>query len=541
MRISITDLDSIGIIFDQSPWELPLAAWTSGLNVRFANGGVERFLGHETYVTPEIDPLWLINTPTTELDYWVYAGKEEVYCFLWNDTGGDHTNITRADLPGSPPVPQPYDGAVSTWTGGILNGIPVINDGSVGNPPQAWNPPDADTLLVDLPNWPAGYRCKALRVYRNYLVAMDIIKGGERYPHLVLWSHSADPGTLPDSWDISDTTKEAGELALAETPGEILDSVLLRNTNIIYKSDATYTMQYQGGSYVFKFDMFLRTQGMLARHCARPMKINGDQHLVLGYDDLFVHNGNDAQSILTKRLRQALMSSIDTENYGNCFLVPLPKRDEMWVCYPQMGSTYADMALVWNWVDNTFTFRELPSVAFGELGRLDADPGQQWDPDSEEWNLDQTIWDWAPYTPVTREILLAKPGTALNIFAADRTLQFNGLDYTSYVERIGIAVIGKSYSTGKPIVDTEKVKLCREVWPRIEGPDGEIIQVFIGSQMERNDPVHWQGPMNYVIGASRKLDCLISGKLLAIRFKSVRPIYWKLTGYDLDIVPLGGY
>ena len=48
--------------------------------------------------------------------------------------------------------------------------------------------------------------------------SLELIKrGAVDLPHTVLWSSLTDPGAVPDSYDVNDLTKEAGEFPLAET------------------------------------------------------------------------------------------------------------------------------------------------------------------------------------------------------------------------------------------------------------------------------------------------------------------------------------
>ena len=69
------------------------------------------------------------------------------------------------------------------WTGGIIAGIPVINNGI--SPPQMWNLPDPDQGLDELTAWPAGYTCRTMRVFKNYLIAANVHDGLNRFPTLI--------------------------------------------------------------------------------------------------------------------------------------------------------------------------------------------------------------------------------------------------------------------------------------------------------------------------------------------------------------------
>jgi hypothetical protein len=50
-----------------------------------------------------------------------------------------------------------------------------------------------------------------IRSYNNFLIALGIKKSGVSYPHLILWSTRADPGSMPATWAIADTTADAAK------------------------------------------------------------------------------------------------------------------------------------------------------------------------------------------------------------------------------------------------------------------------------------------------------------------------------------------
>ena len=76
--LRVTDLASVGIVTDVDPTTLPPGAWTAGENVRFSDGGVEKFLGHKSFATPSVAPYYLLPTTKATTLYWVYAGLDNV-------------------------------------------------------------------------------------------------------------------------------------------------------------------------------------------------------------------------------------------------------------------------------------------------------------------------------------------------------------------------------------------------------------------------------------------------------------------------------
>ena len=117
MLKTIQLLGQVGINKDTQAQELPDNAWSDGANVRFRNGAIERMKGDQrVFDAPVSAPYWLqpYNTATTQ--YWIHACLNAVYA----DDGTTRLNIT--------PATAPTGGIDDRWTGGVLNGVLVMNN-----------------------------------------------------------------------------------------------------------------------------------------------------------------------------------------------------------------------------------------------------------------------------------------------------------------------------------------------------------------------------------------------------------------------------
>jgi hypothetical protein len=119
--------------------------------------------------------------------------------------------------------------------------------------------------FANLTGWDATWRCKSLRPFKQYIVALDVTKAGTRYANMVKWSAAAVPGALPTSWDATDATKDAGEQDIAETTDVLIDQLQLGDINVLYKERSMYAMQYIGQPFVWRFYRLPGEVGMLAR------------------------------------------------------------------------------------------------------------------------------------------------------------------------------------------------------------------------------------------------------------------------------------
>jgi hypothetical protein len=507
--LRVTDLGAIGIVSDVDPTTLPPGAWTAGKNVRFSDGGVEKFLGHQSFATPSVTPYYLVPTTKSTTLYWVYPGLDKVYSF----DGSTHADITRAA--------GDYTGAAGDlWNGGVLNGVLVLNNGK--DAPQMWTGAVLSALTWDATTTWAdkGYTAKVIRPYRNFLVALDFNTGTTRYPQTVYWSDRADPLTVPGDWDFADPANEAGQNELASTPGYCIDAEALRDALVIYKDDAIHTMQEVGGKFVHTFREVSKTTGILAQRCAKEFF---GKHFVFGNDDCYVHDGQSIESVASRRIRRELYSAIDPTYYTRSFVVRNFSKSEMWCCFHETGSASISRAAVWNWKDGTWGHRELPAcphIGYGVL--FDSSDPVSWSADPNSWDSDTTTWDSRAYNPATQKLVAA---SASDLFEMDATPQFDGVNVTSYIERTGLVLDG---------LDT--VKHVRAIYPRSSAAS---LQVYIGAQIDFNAGYAWEGPYTFTPSTDSKVDVRSTGRLHAVRFVFPGGTVGDLQGYDLEYTPVG--
>lgn len=512
--VKVQQVGSIGVNRDLSAHELPPAAWTDASNIRFLDGMASQFLGHgEVYNSPSYVPQHVLPCTIAGARYWIYSSAAKTHCVTITAGAAVHTDLTHA---------TPRTGVVNQWTSTLLSGIPILNVGDIAKVPMSWDLNTANKF-VDLANWPASTYCKSLRAYKSYLIALNITKTTTNYPFMVKWSHPADPGSVPSSWDQTDPTKDAGEYDLAEGADPIIDGLQLRDSFMIYKESSVWRMDYVGGQFVFRFSKVLGTSGALNRNCI--VEIDGF-HAVLTGSDVIVHDGQSATSVLDKQTRRYLFQNIDVNNIGLCFVFKNPFFNEVFICYPSVGSSVCNMAMVWNYKDKTITFRTLPNVNHAASGPVDNGLQGLWSQDSDSWASDLTLWDGPDYVPSTARTILAS--TAQKLYMLDSAASFDAVLPSSYLERRGL-------SFGAP----EKIKLVRGIRPRIVGNTGDTVSIKIGSS---NDPYldpTYGTTMTHTIGTTIANDCLVSGRYISVRFETGTAYQWRLDSYDLDVVEGG--
>ena len=509
--VTIPSAGQFGLVKDQPPHELAVNAWSSAENVRFRDNCIERIEGEaQVYDTPSVTPYWVTPYSTTDKRYIAHFGLAKAYV----DDGTTRTEITGTAPTGS---------ADDRWSGGAFNGFLIANNGV--DQPMYWDGNTANNLTT-LTGWDATVRAAVMVPFKNYLVALDITKSGTRYPHMVKVSSAADPGTLPTSWDETDPTVDTYENDLAETPDLLVDALPLGASLIVYKERSMYSMTYIGGQYIWQLSRIPGDAGMLARGCGVNTPMG---HVVLTAGDVILHSGQGPQSIIDGKVRRWLFNTMNSTAYRKSFLVANAARNEVWICFPQGSATACNIALIWNWKDNTFTTRTLNNVTFGCSGQVTATAGDAvWSGDSESWESDVTVWDQSAFPPSESRVILCT--TAPNLVMVDSGNEFAGTSFTASAEKLGNA-----------FDDHSSVKLVRSVIPRVDGTSGQTLYIQLGSTMDPETPYVWSDAVPYVIGTDYKADTFASGRYIGVRFYSTAAFRWRVRSWDYDLVKRGRY
>lgn len=530
MILRIETLGEHGIVTDLQPWQLPPNALNDGSNVRFNDGKAIRFLGHKEAFDPEDDlgadwdgglgsQIYHLLPVAEGADYyWIFGGRKVVG--VYSNSSGVSKDISNAGFSFTA-----TDNTVD-WTSCIIGGIPVLNNGV--DVPQMWDldfsTPGRLTNLTDFENH--ADKCGALRAYKNYLVALDITKSGTRYPSLVKWSDSSALGSVPASWDETDATTDAGENELAGTRTDVnvgvaLDCMTLRDSNIIYRDDSIWSMNFVGGTFVFEFRKIYSAQGMLARRCMAEFE---GKHFVVGQSDVFVHDGANFNSVIDTRRKDALYADIDPDYFDKTYVFANYPISEMWICYVSRssGNTRPNKAYVWNWRHKTWGIRDLPSnTAHIEGGIVDTqDTTDLWSQSDGTWADWDVEWGNLGFSPQR-----AFPAIATTIMSkGDVTNQFGGSNFTSSMCRQDLQ-----------IGEQDEFVRIKAVYPRITGA---TVSIDIGSQMAPGGEIRWQGFRNFTPGVDQKINVRTTGTHLAYKIQSSSDDYWEMSGMDIEYEPV---
>ena len=510
MRQSIDNL-ATGISPDLPDWNLPDGAWSDSRNVRYRDGAVEKMRGHEEiWGDLSATAIWAAPISDGSNYFWVYGSTTALYA----TDGTTHANVSSATYTA---------GLDLAWSGGAYNGYMVANCGT--SPPQTWVPSLANKF-TELANWPATTLCQVLRPFRNYLVALRVSESGSYNPRLLRWSSSALPGGLPNTWDYTDPSYDAGRVELAQTGDLLVDCLALRDFNIIYKEQHTWLMEFIGGFDVFGFRQLFSNVGMLTENCGAAFSTN---HLVLTDNDIVVHDGNQVQSVANNRLRSWLFSRINTSRYKRSFVVANHRAREIWICIPEAGYDYPNLAVIWNWQDDKWYVRDLSQplsyaatgVVSGTAVTFDADtPG----------TFDGGVgsFDEESYSAFEQRLVMLNASSP-TAYQADSGELYGGVTPTCYALR-------RSINLGRDIFRTSRLM---RIFPKVLGTPGDTLRIRIGVRDAIDASVAWQGPYIYTIGVDHKVDVRVNGRVVDIQFEYIGTNTFRLFSFDLEYEPQG--
>lgn len=498
----------LDVNFDLQAIELPDNTLSFVKNARYDNNAFCRTNGHFRVFDSGMlfDPYFALGVRQPLGYSWVYAGATAIGVV---DISGVHNDIT--------PVAGVSASYADNWVGGIINGVPYLS--SPTSNPIFWDGV-VSNKMVDITGWPANTKAKAIRTYRNFLIALDLTESSVEYPNRIRWSSSAEAGDIPQSWDETAPALDAGFISLGGTEGALIDCLPLYENNIIYKNNSTYIMSYTGGQQLFSFRELFQDVGIIGRNCAAYFK---GKHAVFTQDDLIVHDGRTARSIVDKRLRNFIFNSIHPSFMSQSFVVPYHKKDEIWFCFPSgagsggaSGSGVADTAVIWNYKDDKCSLRDLQDSPYIGVGVIDKTSAiVDWDTDTEPWDFDTSVWNEQLSGSVSQELLMCS-GSYLH--KIDDGTTFDGEDYPSVIERLSMPITE----------DYSRVKLIKSLRPHFTGSSGSVIKIRVGGQMNVDDPISWGQEQDFIVGVDDRFYTFVKGLYLSISISSDSGSKWAL-------------
>lgn len=531
-KIPLAKLGSVGLVTDLRGMEMPPEALSYAHNVRLRAGGITRIEGEREIFdqNPLVPPYFLLPWEDNYSLKYIYGNETK----LALSDGSTSSDVTRAS--GAYTATEPF------WQGGVLTTLPYCNNAV--DAPQGWD--TTTSRFVDLPNWPAGTTCGVLRDFKSVMFAGNLVESGVKKPASIMWSHPAVPGAFPSSWDYTDDTKLTGFYTLAGDTGAVVDFVPLGEMLVAYTEKSTWIIRLVGGQYVFSSNKFLRRFGALAVNCVVEVS---KKHYVFSQNDILVHDGSRAESLITDRIRDALFTDFDTQYRKKARAFPDYRKQEVWFCIPTEGSNgKLTKAYIYNYKYNTWCTRDLDDVVEGASCLVSYDTPVPMDSLAGTFDSQSRVMDSNTSNLAEEWLVLVRPKSYVDgsgntvvqrgFLQVDYGTDFSGTPFTAIVKREDLPVAGIDRRK-QVVLDPATVKYLRSAYPRISGSQGTKVDFFFGVQHQLSHGVAWSGPFKFELGKDTRLDPELSGNFLAYRVEFPEGAMVTFEGMDLELEVVG--
>lgn len=420
------------------------------------------------------DPFHLLNLSLNTFNWWMLFGASTIY-------GVETTNSNNISMAGQIAVSNPFE-----WDSTLLNGIPIFTNGK--NLLSYWVGAGG-TPAATLTGWPVGTVCHAVAAFKFHIFALNIDGPGGTFTNQVKWSDAAAPGAIPTTWTPG-AANEAGDLILADTPGQCVCGRPLGQQLSIFKPASIYAIEYAGQppGNIFTARPVIRTAGALGPHTVIEISGPGQgtpRLLCVGNGDVVLYDGVGAVSIADNKIKRYLSNSIDETYAANSFVIRDLDKRETWVCVPEQGNQFANIAHVWDERRDTWVTRDLNAVRYGTTGfTTDTSVSDIWDADAAVWDSDAETWNQSDV------------GTIAHVVVAEASKMYveDTADATSKTARI----VRYDLDFG----DSEQIKVTSRIHIEGSGTDLDKLQVRLGSRNDTDASIAFQSFVNRQAGGN---------------------------------------
>jgi len=521
MRAAVDKLGAVGLIKDKEPTSLPPNAWTDLSNIECKDGSIYSVKGYESIGTISDLPETLAQVRSVGVDYIVYAAQDKIYAYA----GGTETEIGTGLS------------TLNTWDSTILGGVAIFTN--FQDNPQYWG---GSGNTVDLPYDETGtetclwtdveMKARLIRTFRYHLFALDVEDCDGYNPRKVHWSHPAEPGSIPITWDPTKADFDAGFVELSQTPGPIVDALQMRDTLQIYKTDGiwsvTYTGRFSVGEPIFNFRVVTTSRGLYARNCVCDI---GGKHFFVSDGDIYLTDGTNFQSLADQRVRDDFFDNVSRSNKELTFVTFDERTGKVWLCYPEAGDTACTKAFIWDSNENTWSKRDIPGSSAAAFVVVPRGSQKSWADLADDygswadWGDDPNWTYWTEPVdqfPFRESLVLGGP---TDLYEMERGNQAGGVNITCQAQR-----------THLDLGDKADWHMVLTLYPRAQG---DPFSVRVGSVDVSGSSTTWSDYQTFTPGVSYKLDFRVTGRQHSVEFYSNADVSWNVEGYEIDYAQAG--
>lgn len=533
--VPIRALADLGVVKGVSPHELPANAWTVANNVRFRNSRVERAPVYRTFLSGLLTSMpysFFGSHPQTASDAVYYTDLNgRVYRRTSSGSHGDVTSLTH--------VNTALDTGVTYQQ---LGEFTIINRPDE----QPWYMTPGGANFQALPGWNAAHQCVSMRMYKTFLVGINITKTGTKFPYTVKTSDTSVDAAMPTSWDFTDPTKLATENALAGLNTPLVDGWVLGDDFMLYSGDGVVKMSFRGDNNIFDYRDTGIGKGVINVNCVQTVQ---RMHYVFGFNDIYRHDGVTAESIADGRVKEYVFKTIDRSKSNRCFTLHDERTSTVWFFYASATDSEAlwqntigcNRAVGFNYSNNTWSFIDVPNV----VGFAFTSPQTttSWVGAAGTYAAQTNFWSTYDDSLLLIPLLACGVTAGTPPVSASAIYSFDDIDNsTAFFPALPVDTnITPPITLRKTEADVHEIgatlahyKVLKSIFPEITA--NSTVKIRFGSQMLPKEAITWSDYQTFDPSVDIKADQMTGGRLVSFEFyydSTSTP--FELTALDVDI------
>lgn len=486
-----------GLNSDLIPSDVPPNFLTDGKNIRAVSGGVSPFGGYSSMfnLPADKDPQDLFYVDSGDERFWIIMCSNAIFKLEAAITDVSPTGMTTI-------------AAGTKWSATDLSGVPIVNHPAMT--PMYMT--SAMSKFEELPfkagkTWKAqGEACNIMVSHKQFLFALGCTSlNGGYIADSIRWSSVADIGGIPQTWDETDTTNVAGYTQLGGTGGAIIGALPMRDSLVVYRSHGISVIDYIGGQYIWRIRHLNSSIGLLSIDAVIDVR---GTHYFLSDGDMYKTDGSSIVSVATKRVKKRL-GAINKVNYDQAYAVHNPTNSEVLFVIPSSGSSFPNVAFIYNYEYDSWYIRDMPLNVRSKFGATISKPSN-WDSLDTTWDGFTNSWDSDATTPFDNAIVALAPrdpavsGSVGKIISISAIIGTNVEPFSSIIERTDLVLVSLDQTT-----------TIQRIYPHISSANSVMIQV--GSQQAPGGSIMWKPAIQFNPNTQRKVDMRTTGILHAYR------------------------
>jgi hypothetical protein len=172
-------------------------------------------------------------------------------------------------------------------------------------------------------------------------------------PLIVRWSDADNPY----EW-VPEVTNQSGEQRLSNG-SKIVAATTARQEIVVWTDTAVYSMQYLGPPFVWGFTLLDQDVSIASQNSV--INVNNAVYW-MGLDKFFVYDGR--VNTLPCSIRQHIYSTLNRDQIAQVMCGNNEAFSEVWWFYPSTGSTVNDTVVIYNYLENVWSYGNLNRTAF---------------------------------------------------------------------------------------------------------------------------------------------------------------------------------